>query len=179
MHILIFIPGFIVGLVLVLLLAAAFSGDDYSIEAYIFINKPQAEVLGYVKYLKNHENYNKWVMTDPNVRKRFEGTDGTVGFHYYWDSDNKQVGQGEQIITGLTDTRVDYELIFIKPFSARAGSYIDTAAVADDQTKVTWGFHGKRAFVMKVMHIALNLKKALAKDLQTSLQNLKTLLEKA
>lgn len=178
MHILIFILGVIVGIVVVLLLAAAFSSDDYSIQTNIVINKPQAEVFDYVKYLRNQANYNKWVMMDPNVQKNFEGTDGTVGFHYYWDSDNKQVGQGEQIITALSNNKVDYGLIFIKPFSAKAGSYIDTAAVSDAQTKVTWVFHGKRDFIMKLMHIALNLKKTLAKDLQISLQNLKALLEK-
>lgn len=178
MHILIFILGVIVGIVFVILLAAAFSSNNYSIETHITISKPQAEVFEYVKYLKNQANYNKWVMMDPNVRKNFEGTDGTVGFHYYWNSDNKQVGQGEQIITGLTDNRVNYDLIFIQPFSATAGSYIDTAALPDGQTKVTWVFHGQHTFMVKVMHIALNLKKALAKDLQTSLENLKVILEK-
>lgn len=39
-------------------------------------------------------------MTDPNMRKNFKGTDGTVGFCYAWDG-NKKAGKGEQEIIAL------------------------------------------------------------------------------
>ncbi|GAB3915211.1 SRPBCC family protein [Mucilaginibacter boryungensis] len=165
-------------IIVVLLIAAALSSDDYAIETDIVINKPVATVFNYVKYLENQGTYNKWVMIDPNVRKTFKGTDGTVGFFYAWESDNKQVGKGEQTITGLTDNKkVDYHLRFIEPFQGEAESYIATEGLTNGQTKVTWAFFGKRNFMMKLMHIVLNLKKTLKKDLHTSLTNLKTVLE--
>jgi hypothetical protein len=179
MHILIIILEIIGVLLVCLFIAAAFSSDDYVIKSELFINKPQAEVFNYIKYLKNQEHYNKWVLMDPNVRKKFTGTDGTVGFHYAWDSDNNQVGQGEQTISSLTDRRVDYDLLFIKPFSGKAESYLETEHVSDGQTNVIWVFQGKRTYMMKVMHLAFNLKKVLKRDLQTSLNNLKRILEQA
>ena len=176
MVILTMILGALSVLIVALLVAAAFASDGYMVQADIMINKPQPQVFEYVKYLENQANYNKWVMMDPDVRKTFTGTDGTVGFHYTWESDNNQVGKGEQTITALTDKRVDYALLFLKPFEGKAEAYIEMEA-AGGQTKVTWVFKGKRTFMMKVMHIALNLKKMLTKDLQTSLTTLKGVLE--
>jgi uncharacterized protein YndB with AHSA1/START domain len=179
MSILVIILIIIGALLVILFIAAVLSSDDYLVEADILINKPVAEVFNYVKYLENQAHYNKWVMMDPNVRKEFKGTDGTVGFFYAWASDNKQVGKGEQTITGITENkRIDYGLRFIEPFQGEAESYIETEGLTNGQTKVTWVFKGKRNFMMKVMHIAMNIKKMLGKDLNTSLHNLKSVLEK-
>jgi hypothetical protein len=174
MHILIIILAILV----IPFIIALFMAKDFSIEKDIIINKPQQEVFDYIKILKNSGNYNKWVMTDPNLRKSFTGTDGTVGFVYGWDSDNKQVGKGEQEIKKLTNTRVDYEIRFEKPFKGISTAYIDTASIDTNKTKVTWVFSSDRNYLMCIMHLLLNLKKVLGNDLQTSLVNLKTLLEK-
>jgi hypothetical protein len=179
MSILVIILIIIGALLAVLFIVAALSSDDYSVEADVVINKPVATVFDYVKYLDNQSHYNIWVMKDPNVRKEFKGTDGTVGFFYAWASDNKQVGKGEQTITGITENkRVDYGLRFIEPFQAESESYIETEGITNGQTKVTWVFKGKRNFIMKVMHVAMNIKKMLGKDLAASLNNLKGVLEK-
>ena len=79
----------VVVIVAIPLIIALFVKKEYSIEREITINKPQQEVFSYVKYLKNQDNYSKWVMTDPAMKKDFRGTDGTEGFVYAWDSKNK------------------------------------------------------------------------------------------
>ena len=86
----------IVVLIIVILIRASMLENEYTIEEEIVIDKPKQEVFDYIKFLKNHSNFNKWVMIDPNMKKEYKGTDGTVGFVYKWDSDNKQVGKGEQ-----------------------------------------------------------------------------------
>src|SRR5215831_17342906 len=135
----------IVAIIVIILLAAASTSKDYVIERNIIINRPKQEVFDYVKYLKNSVNYNKWVMVDPNLRKDYKGIDGTIGFIYYWDSDNKQVGKGEQEITKIDEgERIDYEIRFIKPFEGISVAYITTEAVSPNQTKVTWVFKGVR-----------------------------------
>lgn len=58
---------------------------DSLIQRSIIINKPKQEIFNYVKSLMNQENFSKWVMTDPDMKKSFKGTDGTVGFCYAWD----------------------------------------------------------------------------------------------
>src|SRR5215467_13526347 len=103
-------------IVAILLIAAALMKDEYSIERETVINKPKQEVFNYIRQLKNQLNYNKWTMIDPNAKKEFRGTDGTTGFVFAWDSDNKQVGKGEQSIERIVDgERIDFGLHFIKP----------------------------------------------------------------
>ncbi|MEO7531258.1 MAG: SRPBCC family protein [Sediminibacterium sp.] len=171
----------VVGAVIaIMLIAAALLSEDYTIETDIVINKPKQEVYNYLKILRHGEHYNKWVMQDPNLRKEFHGTDGTVGFIYKWDSDMKVVGQGEQEITALTEgKKIDYELRFFKPFKNVCGSSLVTEIVNDSQTTVSFSFYGKRNYPMRIFHFLLNLRKVLKKDLHASLVNLKTVLEKS
>jgi len=160
------------------LIAAGASSPEYVVTQEIVINKPKQTVFNYIKYSLNQNNYNKWWMMDPKARKEYAGTDGTPGFVMKWDSDNKQSGKGEQEITGITEgTRVDYEIRFIKPFQGTSPSYQETIAISPAQTKVVWVFKGDRNFAMRIFHLLFNLKKMLGRDLQTSLVNLKTILE--
>lgn len=161
------------------LIRAFFLTDEYTIEKQTTINRPKQSVFEYVRLLRNAGNYNKWVMMDPNMKKGFKGTDGTPGFVYSWDSTNKNVGAGEQEITGIVEgERVNYEIRFIRPFRGVSSAWIATEALNANQTKVDWVFKGVRNYPMKVLHSVLNLKKVLGNDLQISLNNLKAIMEK-
>ncbi|MES2330444.1 MAG: SRPBCC family protein [Bacteroidota bacterium] len=169
----------IAAIIVFILVAAALLSEDYTIETDIVINRPRPDVYNYLKFLKNSEHYNKWVMTDPNLRKEYIGTDATVGFVYKWDSDMKEVGQGEQEIKGLNENeKIDYEIRFFKPFKNVCGSSLVTKAVGDAQTNVHFSFYGKRNFPMRIFHFLFNLRKVLQRDLHASLVNLKNVLEK-
>ncbi|HEY5825184.1 MAG TPA: SRPBCC family protein [Cyclobacteriaceae bacterium] len=162
------------------LIIAATLSKDYVIEREITVDKPIKEVFEYVKLIRNSENWSKWVMTDPNSKKTYKGTDGTVGFVYGWDSENKNVGQGQQEITAIKEgERVDFELRFIKPFENKSNAAITTEHIGGNQTKVKWYFMGERGYIMKLMHFVLRLEKMLGKDMVISLNTLKSALEKA
>jgi hypothetical protein len=158
------------------LLAGVFVKKEYSIERQITINKTKQEVFDYVKLLKNQDHYNKWVMVDPAMKKNFKGTDGTVGFVYAWDG-NKKAGKGEQEIKRVRDGEsVDMELRFEKPFAGMATAFLSTTTAQPDQTIVKWGMNGSSAFPMNAMNpLVIGM---LTKDLEQSLSNLKTHLEK-
>ena len=165
--------------IVLVLLIALFSSNEYSIQKEIIINKPRQAVFDYIKVSQNQNYYNKWWMMDPNARKEYIGTDATPGFTMKWESDNKQAGKGEQEITKIIEgKRVDSEIRFIKPFESTSTNFMETESVAGSQTRVVWGFAGKRNFGMRIFHLLFNLKKMLSKDLQTSLINLKNVLEK-
>lgn len=97
MDIIITILAVIATLAILLLIAALLIKKEYSIKREISIQRPRAEVFHYVKFLKNQDFYNKWVMMDPHLKKDFQGSDGTVGFVYAWEG-NKKAGKGEQEI---------------------------------------------------------------------------------
>ena len=169
----------LVSLLALVLIVAIFLKKEYAVEREITINKPKAEVFEYVKLLKNQDNFSVWAMRDPNMKKEFKGTDGTVGFTSAWDSDMKHVGKGEQEIKKITEgERIDYELRFIKPFEATDNAYLSFASADSTQTQVKWGFDGKMKYPMNIMLVFMDMDKMLGSDLETGLQNLKAVLEK-
>ncbi len=179
MGILLIILYVIAGIIALVLLAALFIKKSYTIQREIVINRPVQQVFDYVKYIRNQDHYNKWVLLDPASKKEYKGIDGTTGFVATWDSTNKQVGKGEQEITGIEDgKRIELALHFIKPFEGRAVAYMETAPATGNQTKITWGLSSSMKYPMNIMLVLMKLEEMLGNDLATSLNNLKQLLEK-
>ncbi len=117
-------------------------------------------------------------MADPFAKKTYKGMDGTVGFISEWDSDSPKVGKGEQEITKLTDSELDMNLRFIKPFKGFANASMIAEAVDSNQTKVTWAFKSKMVYPMNAMLLFMNMDKIVGNDLSAGLANLKAILEK-
>lgn len=169
----------IVGIIALILIIAAFTKKEYAVEREITINKPKMEVFEYVKLLKNQDNFSVWAMMDPNMKKEFRGTDGTVGAVSAWDSEVDNVGKGEQEIKKITEgERIDTELRFMKPFEATDNAYFAFASVDSTQTNVKWGFNGKMNYPMNFLLLCMDMDGMLGKDLAKGLENLKAVMEK-
>ncbi|MDX5418763.1 MAG: SRPBCC family protein [Hymenobacteraceae bacterium] len=168
----------VVALVVLALVVALFVKKEYAVEREIAINKPKSEVYDYLKMLKNQDNFSVWATRDPDMKKDYRGTDGTVGFVSAWDSQSDDVGAGEQEITGMTEgERIDYELRFFRPFEATDNAYMITESVSENQTKVKWGFDGKMDYPMNLMLLFMDMEDMLGGDLQAGLDRLKANLE--
>ncbi len=169
----------LLGIIVFALIVALFLPKKYNIEREITINLPKDSVFKYIKYVKNQDNFSVWNRKDPKMVKNFSGTDGTVGFVYLWNSQDKNVGVGEQEIKKIIEgERIDFELRFKVPFEATNRAYMTTEAIAINQTKVKWGFNGKMAYPMNLMLVFVNMEEILEKDLQDGLNDLKIVLEK-
>lgn len=163
-------------LVVFALILAFFVPKDYRVERQIVINKSNTEIFDYVKQVKNQDNFNIWVMADPQMKKEFVGTDGTVGFIYKWNG-NDQVGEGEQEIKSIVEGyKTETELRFKRPFESVGLAYFVTESTGPNETKVIWGMNGNSKYPMNLMNLFID--KMLGKDMDTSLQKLKTILEK-
>jgi hypothetical protein len=166
-------------LIVIPLVTALFVKKTYTVEREILIEKPKQVVFDYIKLLKNQNNYSRWATMDPNMKQEFIGIDGNVGFVSSWDSNQKDVGKGEQTIVKITaGERIDFDLHFIKPFETRSKAYMTTDAVSENQTKVKWGFTGKMNYPMNISLLFMDMDKMLGKDLSTGLTSLKKMLEK-
>ncbi|BDD09822.1 hypothetical protein FUAX_22540 [Fulvitalea axinellae] len=158
---------------------AIFVQKSYDVERSIVINRPRTEVFDYIKFLKNQDNYSKWAKMDPDMKKTYKGVDGTEGFVSAWESDNEEVGHGEQEIKKLiAGKRIDFELRFLKPFEATEPAYMITEDHQEGGTTVKWGFHGHMDYPMNLMFLFMDFEKMIADDLDTGLKNLKQILEK-
>src|SRR5438552_3341682 len=98
----------VVILIAIPLIVAAFTKKDYAVKREVTINRPTTEVFEYIKLLRNQENYNTWTMQDPQVKREYRGTDGTVGSGVSWESE--KVGTGEQEIVAIENNkRIDFK----------------------------------------------------------------------
>lgn len=171
MKILKWIGILLLGIIVLALIVAAFVPKEFTYERSIMINKPRAVVFDYVKYIKNQDNYGKWQLMDPGMKKAYEGTDGTVGFKYSWDS--KELDKGSQTITKIVEgERIETSLDF--GFGDPAHSYMITTDEGAGQTEVTWGISGKSPYPFNLMSLFYDM----GKDFDTGLNNLKKVLEK-
>lgn len=161
-----------------LLVVALFVKKDYSVSREITILKPRQEVFDYVKFLKNQNNYSTWSKVDPNMKKEFRGTDGTVGFVSAWESPVKEVGKGEQEILKITgNERIDFELRFYEPIESKDRAYMTFQSVSDSTALVKWGFDGRMKYPTNLAMLFLNIDEMLGNDLEKGLANLKAILE--
>ena len=177
MSILTTVLGIIAGVVILVLLAALFVKKEYAVQSQVTVDKNSRAVFDYIKYLKNQAYYSKWVMMDPNAKMAYDGADGTVGFTSAWDSENKNVGKGEQEIKSLTDgSRLDCEVRFEKPFKNVAQVYMEITPISESTTNLEWAMMGQNKYPFNFTNLFIT--GLLAKDMQTSLANLKNELEK-
>ncbi|KAB5492188.1 MULTISPECIES: SRPBCC family protein [Flagellimonas] len=168
----------ILGIVLLILILATIAPKTYNVSRSIEINRPKDEVFAHLKSLKKQNEWSPWARRDPNMEQKFTGTDGEVGAINYWNG-NKQVGEGEQEITKIVEgERVESELRFLKPFKSTSDAYLVTESLDGSRTKVTWGFSGHNKFPMTIMMLFMSMDKAVGKDFEEGLRNLKTTLEK-
>lgn len=161
------------------LVVALFVKKEYTVKREIEINKPSSEVFKYIKYQKNHDNFVTWSNMDPEMKKTYKGTDGTVGFISAWESDNKDVGVGEQEITAIKDgERIDFEMRFFEPFKAEDQGYMITEQVTPNVTKFIWGYDGKMNYPSNLLMLFMDFETLIGDEFEKSLLSLKIILEK-
>ncbi len=180
MFILLTVLGIIGCVIALVLIAALFTKKAYKVERNVVINKPVTEVYDYLRHIKNQDNFSVWVMKDPGMNRVFSGNDGETGFIYAWDSLHKGAGKGEQEIKKLVENeQIDLEVRFEKPMKAVAQTPLFLESLSENQTKVSWRMNSAMNYPMNIMLTLLNMEKMLGKDMETSLNNLKTILETA
>jgi hypothetical protein len=147
------------------------------IEKSIEINKSSKLVFDYLKMTKNQDNFSVWNMSDPNMKKTHRGIDGTIGFIYSWDSTMKNVGAGEQEITGIEEGKsIDYTIRFFRPMKNTGKTKFQIKSIGDESTSVVWIFDSPSKFPMSLFSPIFKI--MLGKDIEKGLNNLKNILEK-
>ncbi|MEO7445162.1 MAG: SRPBCC family protein [Ferruginibacter sp.] len=165
----------IADIIVLILIIALVSKKDYSIQRSINIHAPAQKVFNYVKYIKNQDNYNKWVMTDPAMQKIYKGIDGQPGFIYGWNG-NKKAGEGEQEVKSVDEGKnIMTEVRFVRPFPGTSFLTTTTTPLSDNETRVDFKTESTMKFPMNIMIPMIS--GMLAKDMDITNKNLKKILE--
>lgn len=167
----------LLGIVALLLIVALFTKKEYIVKREITINQPDSVVYDYLRIFKNHKTFNAWYLKDPNMKETSKGTDGQTGYVLSYEG-NKDLGSGEEELVALEKNRkVDIELRFLKPFKSTSRTPFELEPVGTTQTKVTWTMFGRMNYPMNLALLFINMDNFLGKDVQKSLENLKSNLE--
>jgi hypothetical protein len=147
------------------------------IEKSIEVKENSKLVFDYLRMTKNQDNFSVWNMADPNMKKTHQGTDGTIGFVYSWDSTMKNVGAGEQETTGIEEGKsIDYTIKFFRPMQNTGKSKFQITSLGDKLTSVAWIFDSPSRFPMSLFSPLFKI--MLGSDLKKGLNNLKRILER-
>jgi hypothetical protein len=172
------ILGLVVLLFGVIAIAVFITPSEYKVEREITINRPKDAVFDYVKFLKNQNTWGPWIKKDPKMKLDYRGNDGYAGFVSAWESDNGEVGVGEQEIKKIIEgDRIETELRFKKPFESTSNAYMITEATGPETTKVRWGFTGSMPKPMNLMLVLMDMDKEVGSEFDEGLTNLKRILE--
>src|SRR5258705_13745092 len=175
MNILITILLVVAGIIGLLLIIALLMKREHYVRREIIINAPRQKVFDYVKLHKNQDEFNRGAMEDPDRKREFKGTDGTVEYIYAW-SGNKNEGEGEKEIKNIIEgKRIETEIRFVKPMAVTASIIMETESLSNDQTKVYLINTGTLKYPLNIM-IPM-FEKNFAKQMDISLSTLKNILE--
>jgi hypothetical protein len=167
-----------IGIIIVLvLIVAAFTKKEYSLETEIIINRPRQEVYDYVRHFSNQPAYSPWLRLDPASKIGMRGTDGEQGAVFTWESE--KIGQGEQEIIALNEpSQITYAITFIKPFAGKATNIQYFDEPAPGQTRLRNTFSSSMPYPMNIMLLCMDMNKTIGKELNNGNNNLKEVLEK-
>ena len=171
--IVILVPAFLLA---GLLARAATKPNTFRIERSARVNAPPEKVFPFLDDFHRWAEWSPWEKLDPALQRRYSGAEKGVGAVYDWTGNNK-VGTGRMEILESTPERVVVKLDFLKPFEAKNTAEF-TLQPVDGGTNVVWAMHGPNPFMFRVMKTIMDMDKAIAKDFDDGLANLKAVAER-
>lgn len=167
----------LIGIITFIAFLHAWSRKDYELSRTVVINRPKAEVYAYIRQLKKQQLWMPWFLNDPNFVIKYKGEDGKLGAASYWKGNNKV--EGIQKITKLQEGKLlETQLLFLRPYKSLSVNYMAVKELEPDRTKMVWGVKGVHRFPASVFMLFYGMERAIGKEFDTGLQNLKRILEK-
>lgn len=167
----------IIGLITFVAFLHAWAKKEYNLSRTVVINRPKAEVYAFIRQLKKQPLWMPWFLNDPEAVIKYKREDGKVGAASYWKGKNNV--EGIQKIVKVKEGKVfETQLLFIKPYKSLSLNYMAVKEVEPNRTKMVWGVKGVHKFPASVIMLFYGMDRALGKDFETGLHNLKTYLER-
>lgn len=120
--------------------------------------------------------WSPWDRLDAGMLKTYAGSERGKGAVYAWKG-NSKVGEGRmEILESSPASLVRIKLDFVKPFPS-SNTTTFTLVPQGEFTEMTWAMRGPAAFMTKLMCIFMDLDKAIGKDFERGMENLKGVVE--
>lgn len=165
----------LLGLIIIILVAASLLPKNYLIEKTTIIKEPLIDVMDKVGNLNFYSRWNLWQQSDPTAKATITGAPNTPGHKYAWEG--KKVGLGSLTLKAIDKKHIHFDLEFLKPFKSKAkDNWLFEQWGSGNETKVTWQNSGELPFPIARL-IGSMIVKGLNKQFETGLENLKQICE--
>ncbi len=126
----------IIGLIALVLIAAAFLPGSYTVERSVEIAKPPEVVYPLVADYNNWLKWSPWPKMDPEAKQTVTGTPGAPGHSWSWEGEKS--GVGSITLAQVEENKsVQSKLVFKEPMNSEADDIILLEPSASG-TRVTW-----------------------------------------
>jgi uncharacterized protein YndB with AHSA1/START domain len=165
-----------VAIAIVLILAAT-KPDTFEVRRAATVKAPPEKIFAAISDFHQWGSWSPWENKDPAMQRSYGGAASGRGAVYAWEG-NKNVGSGRmEILEASPPSKIVIKLDFLKPFEAHNTAEF-TMLPQGNATSITWLMHGPASFMVKVMHVFINMDRMVGKDFEAGLANLKRLAEK-
>ncbi len=166
----------IVVLIVVVLIVASTKPDVFRLQRSARIKAPPEKIFALLNDFHSWGVWSPWEKLDPNLERTYSGASSGKGAVYDWEG-NKKVGKGRmEILESSTPSKMVIKLDFFSPFEAHNTTEF-TLIPKGDSTEVNWLMYGPHSLKIKVVCVFMNMDKAVGKDFETGLANLKAATE--
>jgi hypothetical protein len=167
----------VVAVVIAAVLAyAATRPDTFRVQRALAIQASAGKIMPLLDDFHNWGSWSPWEKLDPAMKRTFSGAPSGKGAVYAWDG-NSKAGAGRMEILDASPSQVRIQLDFSRPFEGHNITEFNLVP-AGGATNVTWAMQGPSPFMMKVMHVFMNMDRMVGKDFEAGLANLKGVAER-
>jgi len=164
-------------IIAILLIVAAMRPDTFRVQRSIDINAPAEKIFPLINDYRHWGSWSPYENLDPAMQRTFSGAPSGRGSVYEWNG-NKNVGRGRMEILDTTPaSKVVIKLDFFSPFEAHNTAEF-TMQPKGSATNVTWAMHGPVPYMMKIMHMFMNMDRMCGDQFQQGLTSMKAVAEK-
>ena len=159
-------------IVVLLLILVALQPSAFRVARSTKIAATPAAVFEHVNDFHKWNAWNPWGKIDPAMKQTYEGAPAGQGAKYSWVG-NKDVGEGRMtIVESRPGNLVRIDMQFIKPFAGTSVAEF-TFQPEGGGTTVTWSMSSTKNFMMKGMHLIMNMDKMIGGQFEKGLADMK------
>jgi uncharacterized protein YndB with AHSA1/START domain len=163
-------------IVVVFLAIVATRPSEFRVARTATIAAPAPAVFAQVNDFHRWGAWNPWAKIDPAMKQTYEGAPAGVGAIYMW-AGNNEVGEGRMtIIESRPSDLIRITLEFQKPFRATNTAEF-TFEPEGDRTVVTWSMRGRNNFIVKTVHLFMDMDKMVGGNFEKGLADMKSVVE--
>lgn len=167
----------IVLLVVTLVGIGLFTKSQYHFTRSIEINADKTKVWNVISSFNQFKNWSPWNKLDSAMKVTISTPDNQVGSTYSWEGNDKAGTGSMNFLTMSANDSFTQEIKFVKPFKSTSNASMKLKE-ENGKTTVTWAMYGENGFIARIfMTLMGGIDKAVGKDYEEGLNNLKKLVE--